>query len=46
MKKKMPLEYKKFEAVDKNFRLIMDSFNKEPLIWENIDSDKMKSEFE
>ena len=46
MKKKMPLEYKKFEAVDRNYRSIMLSFSTEPIIWENIDNDKMKNEFD
>lgn len=46
MKKKMPLEHQKFQAVDRSFRSIMDIFRKEPSIWENIDNDKMKNEFE
>jgi hypothetical protein len=32
--------------VDRNFRGIMDVFTKEPSIWENIDNDKMKNDFE
>jgi len=46
MKKKMPLEHKKFEAVDRNFKATLEIFYKEPAIWENIDNDKMKQEFE
>ena len=42
----MPLEHRKFEAVDRTFRTIMDHFAKDPHIWESMDSDKMKNDFE
>ena len=46
IKKKMALEHQKFVAIDKNFRGIMEHFNKDPHLWDNIDSDKMKNDFE
>ena len=46
MKKKMPLEHKKFEGVDRAYRSIMEVFTKEPHIWENVDNDKIKHEFD
>ena len=46
IKKKMALEHQKFVAIDKNFRGVMEHFNKDPHLWDNIDSDKMKNDFE
>ena len=46
IRKKMPLEHRKFEAVDRTFRTIMEHFAKDPHLWEGIDSDKMKNDFE
>ena len=46
IKKKMPKEREKFETIDKNWRAAMDQYFKEPMIWEGIDSDKLKNEFD
>ncbi len=46
IKKKMPLEHQKFSAFDKNFRQIMEHFEKDPHLWDNIDGDKMKNDFD
>jgi len=46
IKKKMALEQKKFEGVDRNWRAIMDQFHKDPQLWDGIDSEKIKNEFE
>jgi len=42
----MPLEYKKFESVDKSYKLIMQNVTDLPNLWDNIDSDKMKNDFD
>ena len=42
----MPLEYKKFESVDKSYKIIMLSVSEMSNLWENIDSDKMKNDFD
>lgn len=46
IKQKMALEKNKFDSVDRNWKLLMEYFNKEPHIWENIENDKYKNEFE
>lgn len=46
IKKKMPKEREKFEIVDKNWRAAMEQYSKEPYIWDGIDSDKLKNEFD
>jgi dynein heavy chain len=46
IKKKMPLEYKKFESVDKSYRVIIESVAHNSNLWDNIDSDKMKNDFD
>ena len=46
IKKKMVIEKQKFDSVDKNWRTTMDQFEKEPMLWDNIESDKLKSEFD
>ena len=46
IKKKLPQEKQKFDIVDKNWRQTIEVFFKDPLIWEGIDSDKYKVEFE
>lgn len=46
IKKKMPLEYKKFESVDKSYKIIMLNVSEQSNLWENIDSDKMKNDFD
>lgn len=45
IKKKMELEKKKFDGVDTNFRDTMAKFSKENNLWEGIDSEKLKFEF-
>ena len=42
----MPLEYKKFESVDKSYKLIMQNVTYLPNLWYNIDSDKIKNDFD
>ena len=42
----MPLEFKKFESVDKSYRGTMDLINQGSNLWENIDSDRLKNEFD
>jgi len=42
----MPLEYKKFESVDKNYRQIMENVSQDSNLWDNIDTDKMKNDFD
>ena len=42
IKKKLPTEKGKFDTVDKNWKTIMEQFNKEPNLWDGIDSDKLK----
>ena len=44
--KKMPLEHQRFSSIDKQFKSIMEHFAKDPHLWDNIDGDKMKNEFE
>jgi len=34
IKKKMPLEHKKFEGVDRTFRANMENFHKDPQLWD------------
>lgn len=46
IKKKMPKERERFETIDRNWRACMEQFQKEPLIWDGIDSDKFKNEFD
>ena len=46
IKKKMPLEKAKFEGIDKYWRLVMEQFYKEPYLWDGIEGDKIKNEFE
>ena len=46
IKKKMPAEKAKFESVDKSFKFLMEQFAKDTFIWENIENDKQKIEFE
>ena len=45
IKKKMPQEQKAFEKIDVYWRETMLVFKKEPSIWDNIDSERMKNEF-
>ena len=42
----MQAEKAKFDLVDKNWRLTMETYEKEPMLWDSIDSDKMKLEFD
>lgn len=46
IKKKMPAETNKFNTIDKNWRAAMEQFFKEPNIWDGIDTDKLKNEFD
>lgn len=46
IKRKMPVEHKKFEAVDRTFKLNMEIFHKDPYIWDSIENEKMKQDFE
>ncbi|KAM3134228.1 hypothetical protein pb186bvf_013648 [Paramecium bursaria] len=46
IKKKMAAEKMKFERVDAHWRQVMEQFQKEPNIWDGIDTDKLKNEFE
>ena len=46
IKKKMPLEHRKFESVDRTLRSLNEHFNKDPHLWEAIDTDKMKNDFD
>lgn len=46
IKKKMATEKMKFEKVDAHWKQVMDQFSKEPNLWDGIDSDKLKNEFE
>ena len=45
IKKKMPLEYRKFEAIDRMFRSTIESFARDSSVWDGIDSDKLKNDF-
>lgn len=42
----MPVETKKFDQVDKHWKLTIEQFLKEKNMWDNIDSEKYKTEFE
>lgn len=46
IKKKMPKETEKFQKVDTHWKQVMEQFNKEPNLWDGIDNDKLKNEFE
>ena len=46
IKKKLAQEKLKFDSVDKNWRNQIEIFYKEPFIWDAIESDKVKNEFE
>lgn len=45
IKKKMPEETKKFNAIDQHWKTTVAIWEKEPNLWDNID-DKLKNEFE
>ncbi len=45
IKKKMPEETKKFNAIDQHWKVTVAVWEKEPNLWDNID-DKLKNEFE
>jgi len=44
IKKKMENETKKFARVDDFWRESMEHFHKEPVLWEAVDTEKMKTE--
>ena len=46
IKKKLAVEKQKFDAVDKNWRMLIEIFYKEPYLWEVIENDKLKNEFD
>jgi dynein heavy chain, axonemal len=46
IRKKLPLEHRKFEAIDRTFKNVMENYVKDPHLWESIDSDKIKNDFE
>lgn len=46
IRKKLPKEKEKFDLIDKNWRSCIDQFQKEPFLWESIDSDRYKLEFD
>jgi dynein heavy chain len=46
IKKKLPREKEKFDQIDKNWRATVEQFIKEPFLWEAIDTDKYKLEFD
>ena len=45
IKKKMPNEQKAFEKIDSYWRETMLTYEKDPSIWDNIDTERMKNEF-
>lgn len=46
IKKKMPLEHRKFEMIDRFIRTINEVFFKDPQLWDGVDGDKMKNDFD
>ena len=46
IKKKMPLEHRKFEGIDRFIRTINEVFFKDPQLWDGVDGDKMKNDFD
>ncbi len=42
IKKKMPLEWRKFEDFDRMIRSTIESFARDSSVWDGIDSDKLK----
>jgi len=46
IQEKMPVETKKFDHVDKHWKVTADQFLKEKNMWDNIDSERYKTEFE
>jgi len=46
IKKKMQNEKAKFDLVDKHWRTTMEVYEKDPMLWDSIDSDRLKLDFE
>ena len=46
IKKKMQNEKQKFDRVDQHWREVMQILYKEPSVWDSIDSEKMKHDFQ
>jgi len=46
IKKKLPLDKQKFDGVDRNWRNLMETFSKEPFLWDGIENDRIKNEME
>ena len=42
----MQTEKLKFDQVDRHWRVTMETFEKDPMLWDSIDSDKMKLDFD
>jgi len=45
IKKIMSIEKSKFDTIDLSWKSIMQKFKNDPNIWENIDSEKYKTDF-
>lgn len=45
IQQKMPVEKQKFDQVDKHWKITLEFFTKEKNIWDNIDSEKYKTDF-
>ena len=46
IKRKMPIEHRKFESLDRTFRNNIEQINSNPFIWESIENEKMKHDFD
>jgi len=46
IKVKLPLDHRKFEALDRMYMQIMQSVDRDLHLWEIVESDKLKNEFE
>ena len=42
----MPIEHRKFESLDRTFRNNIEHINSEPYIFESIENEKMKHDFD
>lgn len=45
IKEKMEKEKQKFDGVDNFWRITLDQYAKDSNLWDNIDNDRLKSEF-
>jgi len=46
IKVKLPLDHRKFEALDRMYHSIMQMVKRDPTLWDCIESEKMKNEFD